>query len=87
MTSPTYVLAGHVSELERLKLQWQVWEPAGRRLLQEIGDGADARAVDVGCGVMGWLRLLSEWAGPGGEVTGTDVDDAPAGARRAVRRR
>ena len=76
MTSPTYLLAGQASELERLKLQSQVWEPTGRRLLKEIGDGADARAIDVGCGVMGWLRLLSEWAGPGGEVVGTDVDDA-----------
>ena len=76
MTSPTYLLAGQASELERLKLQSQVWEPTGRRLLKEIGDSSDARAIDVGCGVMGWLRLLSEWTGPGGEVVGTDVDDA-----------
>jgi len=76
VTSPTYLLAGQASELERLKLQSQVWEPTGRRLLEEIGDGAGARAVDVGCGVMGWLRLLSDWAGPGGEVVGTDIDDA-----------
>ena len=75
MTSPTYLLAGQASELERLKLQSQVWEPTGRRLLEEIGDGGGARAVDVGCGVMGWLRLLSEWTGPGGEVVGTDIDD------------
>jgi ubiquinone/menaquinone biosynthesis C-methylase UbiE len=75
VTSPMYLLAGQASELERLKLQSQVWEPTGRRLLEEIGDGAGARAIDVGCGVMGWLRLLSEWAG-GGEVVGTDVDDA-----------
>jgi SAM-dependent methyltransferase len=76
VTSSTYLLAGQASELERLKLQSQVWEPTGRRLLKEIGDGAGTRAIDVGCGVMGWLRLLSEWAGPGGEVVGTDVDDA-----------
>jgi SAM-dependent methyltransferase len=25
---------------------------------------------------MGWLRLLSEWVGPDGEVVGTDIDDA-----------
>jgi SAM-dependent methyltransferase len=75
VTSP-YLLAGQASELERLKLQSQVWEPTGRRILREIGDGGGARTVDIGCGVMGWLRLLSEWAGPGGEVIGTDVDDA-----------
>ena len=79
MSSSEYLLAGQVSELERLKLQSRVWEPAGRRLLEEIGDGDGYRAVDVGCGVMGWLRLLSEWVGPDGEVVGTDVDDAMLG--------
>jgi SAM-dependent methyltransferase len=76
MRSSEYLLAGQASELERLKLQSRVWEPAGRRLLEELGDGRGYRAVDVGCGVMGWLRLLSEWVGPAGEVLGTDIDDA-----------
>ena len=76
MSSATYLLAGRASELERLKLQSQVWEPSGRRLLEEIGDGRGTRVVDIGCGVMGWLRLLSEWVGPKGQVVGTDIDDA-----------
>lgn len=76
MTETAYVLAGQASELDRLRLQSRVWEPAGRRLLAEIGDGRGARAVDIGCGVMGWLRLLSEWVGPAGAVVGTDIDDA-----------
>ncbi|MDQ3762576.1 MAG: methyltransferase domain-containing protein [Actinomycetota bacterium] len=76
MSSSTYLLAGRVSELERLKLQSRVWEPSGRRLLDEIGNGGGVRAVDIGCGVMGWLRLLSQWVGPDGEVVGTDIDDA-----------
>jgi SAM-dependent methyltransferase len=71
-----YLLAGQASELERLQLQSRVWEPSGRRLLEEIGDGRGTRAVDVGCGVLGWLRILSEWVGPDGEVTGTDTDEA-----------
>ena len=71
-----YLLAGHVSELERLQLQSRVWEPSGRRLLEEIGDGNGSRALDVGCGALGWLRILSEWVGPDGEVTGTDLDEA-----------
>jgi SAM-dependent methyltransferase len=71
-----YLLAGQVSELERLQLQSRVWEPSGRRLLEEIGDGRGARALDVGCGVLGWLRALSDWVGPDGAVTGTDVDEA-----------
>jgi SAM-dependent methyltransferase len=85
MSASTYLLAGQVSELERLQLQSQVWEPSGRRLLEEIGDGRGASAVDIGCGVLGWLRLLSEWVGPEGDVVGTDIDEAMlAAARRFV---
>ncbi len=76
MSSSTYLLAGQVSEVDRLKLQSRVWEPSGRRLLERFGDGRGARAVDIGCGAMGWLRLLSEWVGPDGEVVGTDIDEA-----------
>jgi ubiquinone/menaquinone biosynthesis C-methylase UbiE len=71
-----YLLAGQASELERLQLQSRVWEPSGRRLLEEIGEGRGARALDVGCGALGWLGVLSEWVGPEGEVVGTDIDDA-----------
>jgi len=74
--SAGYLLAGQASELERLQVQSRVWEPSGRRLLEEIGDGRGTRALDVGCGVLGWLRVLSEWVGPDGEVTGTDIDQA-----------
>jgi SAM-dependent methyltransferase len=73
--SAGYLLAGQTSELGRLQLQSRVWEPSGRRLLEEIGDGSGAHSLDVGCGVLGWLRILSEWVGPDGEVTGTDVDE------------
>ena len=74
--STGYLLAGQASELERLQLQSRVWEPSGRRLLEEIGDGRGAHALDVGCGVLGWLRILSEWVGSDGKVTGTDMDEA-----------
>ena len=52
-----------------------MWEPSGHRLLEAIGTGRD-RGLDVGCGVLGWLRLLSRWVGPDGEVVGTDIDEA-----------
>lgn len=84
MSSSTYLLAGQVSELERLKLQSQVWEPSGRRLLEHFGDGRGARVVDIGCGAMGWLRLLSEWVGPDGEVVGTDIDEALLAAAKQL---
>ena len=76
MSSQEYLLADQPSELERLQLQSRVWEPSGRRLLDEIGEGRGDRVLDVGCGAIGWLRLLSEWVGPDGEVVGTDIDDA-----------
>jgi SAM-dependent methyltransferase len=82
MSSREYLLADQPSELERLQLQSRVWEPSGRRLLDEIGEGRGARVLDVGCGAIGWLRLLSEWVGPDGEVVGTDIDDAMLAAAR-----
>lgn len=73
-----YLLAGQQSEVERLQLQARVWEPAGRRLLTELdaalSDTPDRTAVDVGCGVLGWLRILDDWVGAAGHVIGTDVD-------------
>jgi SAM-dependent methyltransferase len=76
VSTPEYLLAGQPSELERLQLQSRVWEPSGRRLLDAIGEGRGLRALDVGCGAIGWLRLLSEWVGPDGQVVGADIDDA-----------
>jgi ubiquinone/menaquinone biosynthesis C-methylase UbiE len=76
MTADTYLLKNQPSELDRLQLQSRVWEPAGRRLLDQLGSGDGTRVIDVGCGALGWLRLLSDWVGPDGEVVGTDIDDA-----------
>ena len=82
MSSQAYLLADQPSELERLQLQSRVWEPSGRRLLDEIVEGRGDRVLDVGCGAIGWLRLLSEWVGPDGEVVGTDINDAMLAAAR-----
>lgn len=75
--STSYLLAGQTSERARLQLQSRVWEPAGRALLdEELPSGAGKAALEVGCGGMGWLRILSAWVGPSGSVVGTDIDDA-----------
>lgn len=74
MSGDDYLLADQPSERTRLELQSRVWEPAGRDLLAQIPAPAAARAVDLGCGCLGWLRLLSEWAGRDGSVVGTDID-------------
>jgi len=71
----SYLMAGQLSELDRLQLQSRVWEPAGSRLLKLLGEGHGGRVVDVGCGCLGWLRLLSRWVGRDGTCVGTDISD------------
>jgi len=69
-----------------MHMQAQQWEPAGEQLLRELGDGAGLHVVDLGCGPLGWLRLLSGWVGPAGEVVGTEVTEETAqAARQTVR--
>ena len=76
MARDEYLLANQPSELERLQLQSRVWEPAGQQLLSRLDGGSGRRALDVGCGALGWLRILSEWVGPEGRVVGTDIDQS-----------
>lgn len=69
-----YVFAGHAAEAERLRVQAELLEPSGARLLAELPSAPrGARALDLGCGALGWLRLLRGWVGEEGEVVGTDV--------------
>jgi SAM-dependent methyltransferase len=85
MSKDSYLLASKAGELDRLQRGSRQLEPAGRRLLAELGDGQGARVLDVGCGALGWLRLLSEWVGPDGQVVGTDIQaDMLAAARQFV---
>jgi SAM-dependent methyltransferase len=83
-----YLLAGQQSEVERLQLQSWVWEPAGQHLLAELDaaliDIPDRTAVDVGCGALGWLRLLDDWVGRDGHVLGTDNDPQMLALARTV---
>ena len=65
MSQENYLLANQPSELERLQLQSRVWEPAGRQLLSRVDGGSGGRVLDIGCGALGWLRILSELAEPG----------------------
>jgi SAM-dependent methyltransferase len=84
MSKENYLLANQPSELERLRLQSLVWEPTGRQLVSKVGGGSGGRALDIGCGAMGWLRILSEWVGPSGKVVGTDIDQTMLNAARSL---
>jgi ubiquinone/menaquinone biosynthesis C-methylase UbiE len=81
--SEEYLLANQPSELERLRLQSLVWEPTGRQLLSKVDGGCGGRALDVGCGALGWLRILSEWVGSSGQIMGTDIDESLLDAARS----
>lgn len=83
MSQESYLLADQPSELERLQLQSRVWEPVGRELLSAVGGGSGRRALDVGCGALGWLRILSEWVGESGQVVGADIDESLLAAARS----
>ncbi len=83
MSQDDYLLANQPSELERLRLQSVVWEPSGRQLLSKLDGGPGGRALDVGCGAMGWLRILSEWVGPSGQVVGFDIDQGMLNVARS----
>jgi ubiquinone/menaquinone biosynthesis C-methylase UbiE len=83
MSNEAYLLADQPSELDRLQLQSHVWEPSGQHLLAKVGDGSGLRALDVGCGALGWLRSLSEWVGPSGQVVGADIDERLLDAARS----
>ena len=83
MSHEDYLLANQPSELERLQLQSRVWEPAGRQLLSRLDTDPGGRALDVGCGALGWLRILSDWIGPSGQIVGTDIDQTLLDAARS----
>lgn len=83
MAEERYLLADQPSELERLQLQSRIWEPAGWQLLSKVDPGSGCHALDVGCGALGWLRILSGWVGGSGTVVGTDIDENLLDAARS----
>jgi ubiquinone/menaquinone biosynthesis C-methylase UbiE len=79
-----YVLGHSADEYERLRRQAQTLAPVTRRLFHAIGLQPGWRCLDLGCGPGETMRLMGEFVGPSGEVTGLDRD-ANAG-REAVER-
>jgi len=61
-----YLLSGAHGELERLRLQAQVWEPDAEALLDSIRVRRGWDCIDLGCGAMGILGPLSRRVGPDG---------------------
>lgn len=67
------VLGDDRGERDRLIDQARSLEPEARALLDAIGPMSGWRSVDVGCGPVGILDLLSERVGTAGEAVGVDA--------------
>lgn len=70
--SAAYPLGGTETEKQRLLRQAKVYEPLARWILDQIGVQSGWRVVDIGCGPIGILDLLSERVGPEGVVVGIE---------------
>lgn len=72
--STQYLLGNSPGERERLLRQGELFEEQARWLLDHIGIRPGWRTLDVGCGPLGILDLLSERVGADGTVAGLDRD-------------
>jgi ubiquinone/menaquinone biosynthesis C-methylase UbiE len=70
--SEAYVLGGTQTEQQRLVAQALEFESQSRWLLQQLDIRPGSSALDIGCGPIGILNLLSEKVGPAGSVIGVE---------------
>jgi ubiquinone/menaquinone biosynthesis C-methylase UbiE len=77
--SDGYALERTPREYDRLRAQSQAWEPATRRLIDQIALAPGARCLDAGCGPGETMHLMAERVGPSGQVVGVDIDAALGG--------
>jgi SAM-dependent methyltransferase len=70
--SPSYPLGGTHTERDRLLAQAEQYEATANWLLDQIDIRPGWRAVDIGCGPIGILNLLSERVEASGSVIGLE---------------
>jgi ubiquinone/menaquinone biosynthesis C-methylase UbiE len=73
-TTSGYLLSDSAAELDRLRVQARFWEADAEALIGHLGVRPGWRCLDVGCGAMGILRVLSRAVGDNGSVVGLDND-------------
>jgi SAM-dependent methyltransferase len=83
-SSPAYLLGGTLTEQERLLQQAEGFAPEARWLVDRLGVQPGWRVVDVGCGPLGILDLLSERVGPAGSVIGLEREPRFVAMGRAI---
>ncbi|MGH8900451.1 MAG: methyltransferase domain-containing protein [Egibacteraceae bacterium] len=67
-----YLLGTSDAERARLIAQCELHRPEAEQLFDRIGIEPGWRAIDIGCGPLGVLDLLSERVGPSGSVVGLE---------------
>jgi len=72
--SNTYLLGASADERQRLLFQGEMFRPEAAYLLDHAGLAAGDRALDVGCGPLGVLDLMTDRVGPHGTVLGLDAE-------------
>ena len=85
--SVPYALGATLTEQQRLIAQAQGLEAHARWMLDRIPIKPGFRAVDVGCGPIGIMNLLSERVGPDGAVVGVEREPRFFDMARAEQRR
>jgi ubiquinone/menaquinone biosynthesis C-methylase UbiE len=79
-----YVIRGGREGYERLLVLARAKWPGTRALFERVGIGRDMRCLDLGCGGGEVTFEIARLAGPGGHVTGIDMDEVKLEAARAT---
>jgi SAM-dependent methyltransferase len=83
LEAPVYALGTSPAERDRLRRQSEELRGHSAALLDRVGVQPGWNTVDLGCGPSGIVDLLAERVGPGGHVTGLDVNPASVALARA----
>jgi SAM-dependent methyltransferase len=81
-----YLLGYRAEEQERLLRQAEELAGDSERLFDEIGVGEGWRVVEIGCGPLGCLELLSRRVGPRGRVVGIERSAQEVARAQAIAR-
>jgi len=72
----SHVHTRDVDEYQRLRAQAMMWQRATEEVLDRIGLAPGMSCLDVGSGPGEVMRLMADRVGPGGRVTGIEIDGA-----------
>jgi SAM-dependent methyltransferase len=82
-----YLLSHGPDEIRRLQSWGRVWEPEAETMLDRIGVQPGWGCLDLGCGPMGILRVLSRRVGDVGKVVAADINPEQLDAARELTQR